>query len=81
MELYDFFGNLIEPGDIIVRSRLSMLEERKVVNITKSGYIYVERYDHELKWLSFEQRKKPLCLHYCRSSRTSIINLTKLKLR
>jgi len=41
-DIEDYFGNPIEPGDVILRSRFSYFQEKKVVKITEC-YLHVTR--------------------------------------
>lgn len=54
----DYFGNPIEPGDIILRAKNSILEKREVIRLTSQG-IYVKR-ERILDYNSRVDIKKPL---------------------
>lgn len=72
----DHFGNLIEPGDKILRVKNAQLVPTTVVKITPS-YIYVERDG----WSKRYYGDRPIAIHLrFRDASELIINLTKLNL-
>lgn len=72
----DYFGNLIEPGDKILRTINSQLVPTTVIKLTPN-YIYVERSGWSKKYYG----DRPIAIHLrYRDASELIINLTKLNL-
>lgn len=73
----DYFGNPIEPGDVVLRSRFSYFQEKKVIKVTDC-YLYVERDRTDY----FPDLTTPLKIALYRTSvqQPHLINLTKLNL-
>lgn len=70
----DIAGNIIEPGDIILRACRSTLQKRKVVHVTNCT-IQVER---DRRYDYFYEESRPLSIYaYNSLKNNNIINLSK----
>jgi len=69
----DVLGNFIEPGDIIIRSRNSVLQKREVVRVT-TNTVQVKR---EKRYDYYSMEEKPLTIKVWRGEARNIINLSK----
>lgn len=73
----DYFGNPIEPGDVVLRSRHSYFQRKNVVKITEC-YLHTERDKTDY----FPNLPVPLKIALYRDKiyQPHLINLTKLNL-
>lgn len=74
----DYFGNPIEPGDIILRAKNAILEKREAVRLTSQG-IYVKR-DHSLDYGHVDIRTPLYIRVWYQDNQPHLMNLTKLNL-
>lgn len=73
----DYFGNPIEPGDVVLRSRFSYFQKKKVIRITDC-YLYVER--DRTDYFPYLATPLKIALYRASAQQFHLINLTKLNL-